>query len=311
MPRARRLTRCDTWCCAPLLLAMACGDGSSTAPPAAESQRAAASYDASSAAQQQSSAAPDASSVAEAQPDAAPPVALPEHPICDGSQALRFGARTFGGEISSVPPIIRSLGFTYLYVLGDCSYWSNSSAIGWGSTRHGTLTPEQERELAQDLGWNTGCDANSAATFSGSGIELYDSCRHTNWKYEAWTKFRAWLLRFDQVGDAVEGGLRVMATQSDVEQPTSEARVWPYSWPPDLLVSEREGPGVSIDGAHANDLRALRAMYARDGVVLAPNGFRRDSLTFYLDEAPQHVYELWFRDRIPLEDEQGEVRFPY
>jgi hypothetical protein len=74
------------------------------------------------------------------------PVDEPRGLLCDGSQDLRLAwfLSASGGQLRT--PFQIELGFSYLYVRGDCHYWVSTSAL---DSHHGVLDADQEAALTE------------------------------------------------------------------------------------------------------------------------------------------------------------------
>lgn len=126
--------------------------------------------------------------------------------------------------------------------------------------------------------------------------------------------FQAWKKRFDEGGAVFEGDMRAVVRSIVDEEAIVDLRMrmllltWPYEWPLDSMSTEFEGDGVLVIGTEADELRALRSMNTAD------NGFRPPgasmalgSFALHTDGDERTLYELWFRDSIPLEDDRGQI----
>jgi hypothetical protein len=78
--------------------------------------------------------------------DTPPPDDELREALCDGSQDLRLAwfLSNSGGLLRT--PFQIELGFSYLYVRGDCQYWVSTSGF---ESYHGVLDAEQEAALAE------------------------------------------------------------------------------------------------------------------------------------------------------------------
>jgi hypothetical protein len=116
--------------------------------------------------------------------------------ICDGSADLRLVART-GAPESNCPEaglnltqLYGMLGATYLYVRGDCRYWTFGPSLdALGSARTGVLDDAQAMAISQDLGYGAWPEmhglysGNCLRTLSNlqSTIECGESCYWGTW----------------------------------------------------------------------------------------------------------------------------------
>jgi hypothetical protein len=268
--------------------------------------------------------------------DAAGFDAGPFHPICDGTLALKFGARVVGTLRGSLPELMSRLGISYIYVRGDCSYWSNRSVGSFATTHSGVLTAEEEHELSLDFGY--GNWDGLRASYGGAGgtshtlFELFDSKRRVLCAEEGCgpygpdmnrtlvsrlePSYYAWLKRMETLGTESTGSqVRALAFRVDA-QTIAFANMNGYllAWTPIWSLNALEGPldavGVLIDGNRAADLRGLRTKYVSNGGIVVPGAVRPAS-EFALQEggATGPAYYLWFRDVLPFENVDGVIPF--
>lgn len=79
-----------------------------------------------------------------------PPVMLGD--ICDGSEAMRFGATSEGGFIPTPEVFANPFGHAYFFIDGQCRYYASSGYREGVFT--GTFSDDEEQQLATDFAWS-------------------------------------------------------------------------------------------------------------------------------------------------------------
>ncbi|MCY0988057.1 hypothetical protein OV203_13045 [Nannocystis sp. ILAH1] len=262
--------------------------------------------------------------------------------ICDGSDALRLTLRTVGGELVHTE-LLRELGWSYLYVRGDCRYWvmgdDQSNLQYWRVTHTGTLSAEQEEELSRAVNYDRWAElaghyfVPESENSPGYEIQYSDGVSTIRCAemcppaadapdvLKDMTKpAREWIPRLWKEGESMEPGapLRVDVLRLPSSQPLDEdecALAWTFALDPKSISRGNDDPPGSVaiaDGDTTSKLRSLREQYLAGDVspgmcnpVLLDGPFR-----FYEPADVLTGFSLWMRDAIPFETADGRVEIP-
>lgn len=245
------------------------------------------------------------------------PVDEPRAFLCDGSQDLRLAwfLSNAGGLLRT--PFQIELGFSYLYVRGDCQYWVLTAGL---ESHHGVLDDEQETALAElvryedwdgltqiwpDPGWD---DVPLMVVDDGHGefsIGCLGECPVAPEPVQDMrAAYRDELERMWDAGEPSMGPMRLLAAQvPDGDSPDSMFVV-PWTVDLDLATVAVEMQDMEEVGMSAliDDPLTLAQLYEfRDEHVDALEQFT----DFYVEVEPGVIYELYLRDAVPFEGADG------
>jgi hypothetical protein len=251
-----------------------------------------------------------------------------ERNLCDGSQDLRLAwLRARGGSINA--ELEREIGFYYLYVRGDCRYWvlpyQKPPEIEVFETRTGTLDAEAEAALAALVSygewdplvgvWPEYDAFDITVTFVHDGTDVIICEGNCPGAPEA-------VLSLDQAANTayrelwesgeplVDEPMRVLANLLEPGfQPGQDVEIVPWTVDLDLATvavsyEELVEAGMSTlidDPALTVALREFRAQHAK----LAAQFFG-----LVVETQSGELYELFLRDALPLENDQGLIPTP-
>jgi hypothetical protein len=242
--------------------------------------------------------------------------------ICDGSQDLRLAwfLSPTGGNVRTGFQF--EVGFYYLYVRGDCHYWVvpyPSAGDLWIETHTGVFDDEQETALIELLRYGDWDgllgvwpepDSFDVAIMrvhdghSESGIGCAGECPGAPAVvHEIRGAFKPQLQLWWETGEPSTGPIRILTTRMPDGDPIPNTIV-PWTLDLDLasVAVDTEamycaGQSVLIDDpATAAALRAFRAEHA-DGLEQFSD--------FFVEVEPGVYYELYLRDALPFEREDG------
>ncbi len=269
-------------------------------------------------------------------PATCPPELAVPSVICDGSDALRFAATQFESGLV-LHDLVWDIGTFYLYIDGQCRYWAfdPESNPPVGNTYLGTLTPDQEVELARAFSYPCldelagyyavpGDDVPSRLFSDGvNTVHCLGSCVG-NPPEVAPSDVRAlddalmdvWMPALQEAGTPDTGPMRVAVIYDPgLEEPSICAEPWPFSWPPtELALAYGEDypgtPGTVVDDQATVDLiRELQRHYLED--VPSSDGcnlvLRWGELLFEYEGVE---YVLVARNVVPFEDDDGRMQIP-
>lgn len=251
--------------------------------------------------------------------------------ICDGSDELRLAmALTGGGTVDN--EIVREIGVAYLYVRGTCEYWVLPTIDGvlWPDARTGVLDPPAEEELSRALGYgrldeiagNWGANEDDGATLlvsdGTSTVSCYAGCELGPVAARVlWGQ----LERLEPLWENSEpyaGPLRISVV-GWADSVVDELGVpWPLERDPWSIAVDGdteqgfEAPSILIDDPdEVAALRELRRQYRDDDLPLGiPNALHAYGHLSFTSEDGQDLFQLWIRDALPLEDEDGAIALP-
>ncbi len=245
------------------------------------------------------------------------PVDEPRELICDGSQDLRLAwFRSNAGGLLRTPFQIE-LGFSYLYVRGDCQYWVLTSGL---ESHHGVLDADEEAALAElvhyddwegltqlwpDPGWD---DVPLMVVDDGHGefsIGCLGECPVAPDAVQAMqAAYRDELEQMWENGERSTGPMRLLATRASETQPPDPMFVVPWTVDLDLesvavdtLDMEEVGMSVLVDDP--TTLAQLREFADQHADAL------EQFTDFHVEVEPGVIYELYVRDAVPFEGEDG------
>jgi hypothetical protein len=238
--------------------------------------------------------------------------------LCDGSQDLRLAwfLSNAGGVLRT--PFQIELGFSYLYVRGDCQYWVKKSGL---VAHGGVLDATEEAALAElvyyedwmgltqlweDPGWD---DVPLMVVDDGHGefsIGCLGECPVAPQAVrDMRAAYRDELERMWDEGERSIGPMRVLAARLPDGDPIPEP-MFVVPWTVDLDLTsvavdylDMENVGMSAlidDPATLAELREFS-----DEHVDALEQFS----DFYVEVEPGVIYELYLRDTVPFEAEDG------
>ncbi|NVB84822.1 MAG: hypothetical protein HOV81_41010, partial [Kofleriaceae bacterium] len=247
--------------------------------------------------------------------------AEPKKPLCDPSEAnagrVALEAQV-GGNIGNGPAVMYDNGFPFVFVDGQCNYWSSGTRT-WRETRTGVLDADTAAELGARLHFGAWPDLAGTWLESGyvdaptlifddstrvvvcaslcDGSSVPDSVKAMRDELfvvaqELWDR-----------GSAVESGVRAIAIAYEPFQGIPFVD-WPLARPiSDFVRTGSVEPGQGVledDPASAQALKDLRASFVRGD----HGAFGWDMLPVKSDGA---YYQLYLRDTLPFEDAQGFV----
>ena len=270
-----------------------------------------------------------------------------EDHVCDGSHDLRMVVRSggVGGGIIGPTRLYHQIGTFYLYIRGDCQYWvmgpSGDVFYAWDSARTGTLDLDQAKDLMDGLGYEqwgiVKGDYESPHGGDGDAFVLSDlrstvvcrlGCSDAlvgTPQLRAWAvTARQWWTALHRAGEPLDRSdrLRVDGRYLEVEDGGQfDCPVqWPFSFSPERAgisppPSSHDDPLRSravTDPSMAADLRQYWAMLRAGRGADDPCSLeRRDgAMYFSLPEHPGLLLEMWIRDAVPFEDDDGHVLVP-
>lgn len=236
-----------------------------------------------------------------------------ERRICDGSSDVRLAlGYGVGGMIYPFTSVLYELGFDFLYVDGNCHYWTQPPSVVpddyylWRPYREGVLTAEQEHELHDTLGYDDiaarECASRSPALDAG-GAFLWDGSEMRT--CADWNLPANWPLRRDlyDAGSAMTGPMRLQVGSTNIPE-----RQVAYDWPLEAPIAEYvidygETRSFRVDDAAAvMALRALRERAIVDAAA-APGYFIGLIAIGPREGSGSHVLSL--RDELPFVDARG------
>lgn len=252
--------------------------------------------------------------------------------ICDGSQELRL-AIVLGGGGNVANEIEREIGFYYLYVRGTCEYYvlpPESSEMRWPDAHTGVLDLATEEALSRAFDYGGLAElAGSYKTLGlsdGTTLQVSDGT-NTVWCYGGceegppaaqalWSTFHPWIDDLWAKGEPLLGALRVSVIGLPGEAVDAESALWPLMADPWSIAVDgsqsSEFPTVLIDaGDDLAILHAERKKY-REGDLPPgePNPLKLGGNLVYHDISGQDLFNLWIRDALPIEDEDGKIHLP-
>lgn len=201
--------------------------------------------------------------------------------ICDGSDELRLAFRNGGGGGGCAGSCLQfEIGWSYLYVRGDCRYWvDDRSEDSWtGEARTGVLTDDEEESLSRVLHYDSWPEIarERGGLMTGSYHFLSDGevtidftpgdTRDPPDLSEAGEAVSRWTEQLRAQGDPLDASAPVRVDvfkAQDVEPPTDESceLLWPFAIDPDPLAwtqSELARSRLVADPEVARAMRAFR-----------------------------------------------------
>lgn len=248
--------------------------------------------------------------------DTTPDDQLREH-ICDGSQDLRLAWFKFnaGGLVRT--PFQFEVGFSYLYVRGDCEYWVLTNGI---ESHHGVLDEEQEAELAEIVHY----DDWDGLTQRWPDPDAYDvplmvvDDGHSEYQIgclgecpvapqpvrDMEAAYHDKLESMWEEGEPSMEPMRLLAARIPEDHSPDEMFIVP--WTVDLALAS-----VAVEWLEMEEMG--KSVLVDDPVVLAQlREFRDEHIDrlehftdFYVEVEPGVIYELYVRDAVPFEGEDG------
>ena len=263
-----------------------------------------------------------------------PPLADAGTPsFCDGSTQLKLALvkTSCCGTVDSF--LDTQVGADYLYVTGDCRYWARKyvSNPGWSPARTGTLSQDEVRRLADEVGHG------QYATFQPlydveTGIfgplysTLYDGdaavrCKDVCYEghptapvavQEMWSAATSWIERLWEMGATPSGGMRVEVVKlvGDVEwQVEACVPLWPFALDPEWVVNQGTPSVLVSDPMLTTELREWWLAYRDD--PMGCNGLTSGSSVGFVSNTESNVlYRLALREALPIEDDTGSIVIP-
>ena len=259
----------------------------------------------------------------------------PPRAIRDGSKSIRLYYAAFAPERRAPPGtagIFTANGTFYLIIDGACRYWASGDPM-LQSTVTGVLSSEEAEALGEDLRYAAwprlaGEYADDDVMFDVDTLQLRDGqhelsclggCREIAAIGSIFEHAHLAYQRLRDEGSAVEGPMRVSAVHESINEPwlaTMEPIEWPLEAPfDDYALDPQADPFTNVvprnygviveDPGDLATLRALRKTYRAQGKIWRSYGFIPVNAP-RLDGMPGLVgYKLYFRDVIPLEDDDG------
>jgi hypothetical protein len=253
--------------------------------------------------------------------------------ICDGSPGLRL-AMVLGGGGTVANEIEREIGFFYLYVLGTCEYFAlpaEGSAL-WPDAHTGTLDPATEEELSRALdyghladvagSWDTAGVSDGSTLLVSDGVRTmacYAGCEDGPEGARALWAELGWIDELWAAGEPFSGPLR-LSVIGWVDSTIDElGGPWPLAIDPWSIARDgnvdpppEAGETVLLDDADdVATLRELRRQYREDDLPQdVINALQAYGHLTFLDAGGQDLFQLWMRDSLPIEDENGLIDLP-
>ncbi|HTV25451.1 MAG TPA: hypothetical protein VMG12_42440 [Polyangiaceae bacterium] len=236
-----------------------------------------------------------------------------ERRICDGSPDVRLAfGHGVGGMLYPFTSVLYEPGFDFLYVDGNCHYWTQPPSVIPDEYyllrpyREGVLTAEQERELHDTVSYDDvpgrECAAEFGALDAGTAF-LWDGSAMRNcsdWNFPPYWPLRQALY---VAGTDMTGPMRLQ-----VGEDNSLGRPVTYEWPLDTPIEQytinyNETRSFRVDDAAAvAALRALRERAITDAA--ASGGYFGGHIAIGASEGDVgHVLAL--RDELPFADARG------
>jgi hypothetical protein len=246
--------------------------------------------------------------------------------LCDGSQDMRL-AWAFGGGGGLITELQREGGFSYLYVRGDCHYWvlpfQKPPTIEVFETRTGVLSPDEAAALAELVSYGewdglTGIwqelgvyDVLIAVAHDGEQlVGCHGSCPDAPPQVQALASAAnaEFLARWQAGASLDDAPIWVLAAEPlDPPNPnTFEIVPWTIALDLSTIAVDPEQLGERGVAARVDDPElavALRAFRLEHAKPLSQYG------DFFVED-DGHYFQLFLRDSIPFEDEQGLVALP-
>ncbi|MBN1606895.1 MAG: hypothetical protein JW940_09700 [Polyangiaceae bacterium] len=255
--------------------------------------------------------------------------------ICDGT-GIRFAWQSMGMGFPTVgQKLACQNGGAYLFVDAECHYWTQGGRpegmpddVEIYVARTGQLTAEQEEQLSSDMGyadWTARAEVDSYAdgtaeylwrpglTMTLSGNLFAKPLGQTQLK--TWIDTAAsWSGKLYDAGTDMDGPLRVRAVTAPAEMtnpgapesPLLDVAEMAITWDNDALLDMSDPATLVTDPDVVELLREQRVPIA-NGEYADPNN--PDRIVLPVQEDGQ-LYFVYFRDVIPLEDDNGLIR-PY
>jgi hypothetical protein len=246
------------------------------------------------------------------------PVDEPRAQLCDGSQDLRLAwfLSASGGVLRT--PFQIEAGFSYLYVRGDCQYWVLISGL---ESHHGVLDAEQEAALADlvhyddwdglterwpDPGWDDVALMVVDDGHSEFSIGCLGECPVAPEPVrEMQAAYRDELQQLWDAGERWTGPMRLLAARVPEGDEPDAKFVVPWTVDLDLasvavdFVEMGEEVGMSVLVDDPATLTQLRQFSDEHADAL------EQFTDFHVEVEPGVIYELYVRDAVPLEGEDG------
>ncbi len=257
----------------------------------------------------------------------------PLRKICDGTSGIRLAYQQLPkGSLGMGQALLFQNG-RYLFVDGQCHYWvfgTKDLQPFWQETRSGTLTEAQEEALGAALDYphwssatafQSGCDMPEEWLWGDGVFRVVAGACHSPsmGPYEellAEAKAaRGWIDTLWTSGAPVGGPVRLRVVRQPADVPNNRPKV---SWPLQIDIESvaidlatdinlsLEDPGYLVDADPG--ISVLRS-YREQLLAGSLSEFVGQELIISI-EANGAVYNLFFRDTVPYEDDQGLLRSP-
>jgi hypothetical protein len=242
--------------------------------------------------------------------------------LCDGDPLVRLAYQVMGGG-QTLPgsQVTSENGFSYLLVTGQCHFWVMNSADA--DVHEGQLADSEAFSLSNTLrlGDWSGLDAaygtcaldvpSRLLRFRDTRVTISGSCGGTLAAPPAWLSdgIAGSVQDLYAKGTPVAGPVRfLLMTEQGTwsSQVEKRAAAWPLADDPASLALTYEaasryvaGSSQMVSATDAEELRELRRVFFESGGGPFSGGF------IPVVGSDGARYELFARDAIPLEDEQG------
>lgn len=256
--------------------------------------------------------------------------------ICEGT-GIRFAWQSMpAGNPTMGEKLTYQNGLHGLFVNGDCQYWVYGArpegmprgVTGVFPARAGRLTAQQEERLASDMGysdWTSRAEVDSYA--DGTAEYLWrPGCKMTKTgnlfakplgetQLKTWIQTAAsWLGQLYEAGTDMDGPLRVRAVAASdgrtnpraLESPLLDVSDMAVTWDDEGYLRMSDPATLVTDADVVGLLREQREPIA-NGEFSHPDNPERSVLPVNVEG---QLYYVYFRDVIPLEDDNGLIR-PY
>ena len=244
--------------------------------------------------------------------------------LCDGSQDLRL-AWFVGGGGQVVTEMQRELGFAYLYVRGDCRYWvlpyQGPPALDVREARTGVLDAGEAAELAEmlDYGnlaalaaedWPQQGGEDGPTNFLHDGEDLIactDTCLGAPESVQTMTTAGPdYFLELWEAGEPMSDAPMRIQARFLGGAPTDDVPVWDLG----LDLSEVDTTPIELS------MQGTSTLVDDPEIAAALRQFRAQNpeATAYYEPIVVNdsggAYEVFVRDALPLENEQGLIAWP-
>lgn len=256
--------------------------------------------------------------------------AVPDKPLCDGSDKMRLAIVLTNPHSSGYAweNFQWQLGIGSTYVRGDCRFWVlRGEASGGAQTVHtGVLTEELAAELAKDMHYSQlnqfddqygdGADSDSLFIISDGAnvVRCRGRCTETptapKQLQDMAFGYDSWRNRLLTMSNPTDGPMWMFLTKgNDASPPEGDCDLsWPFTFDPASVAqvnpADNELRPLLMEGPEAQELRA----WWHNNIANPSRCFEYISAGSFLEQEQDEswtLYRLTMRDSIPLENAEG------